>query len=507
MSISDKVTTFVGALVIALLVAAAFNMYAIRFSTRTMSDILTSTSRCETAQRAMESEETAFHTYIRSRTEENLELLRQAAVHTRSSIDLLPFAYDEIGAERYARTWNIRNAYASYETLRDTVLENYPGDADAVASLYELYNMQGFLVDYCENLSQITVEEGSDAYDEQYPVLHSFPYILIMLSVALLLVVGSLAGFFTSTMIAPITSLAWASMGVMEGDYETPDVVVENRDELGDLVDAFNRMKRAIKNNIKTLEENQSLQERLHSEEIERVNMEKELETIRLDLLQSQINPHFLFNTLNTIAGMAEIEEAGTSAQMIRALSNIFRYNLHTTSQFISLSQELSVMGDYMYLQQMRFGDRLTYEVCLNDVNTDPLMVPVFLLQPLAENAISHGIARKEQGGTVTIEISLDDGILHIKVSDTGVGMTDEVYQQLISELESGVHSHEVTDPEQNTTDRNESHRNLVGIGIGNIYQRIHRIYHGGDMRISTAEGEGTSIELILPQDERILEI
>ena len=140
----------------------------------------------------------------------------------------------------------------------------------------------------------------------------------------------------------------------------------------------------------------------LDLEAMERAEMEKRLETTRMDLLQSQIKPHFLFNTLNSISGMAEIEDAEVTDSMIRSLSRLFRYNLHTSDQFVSLSQELEVARDYLYLQKMRFGDRVQYEVLpepgsseaqkLGDIN-----VPVFLLQPLVENAVLHGIAKKEQ--------------------------------------------------------------------------------------------------------------
>ena len=268
-------------------------------------------------------------------------------------------------------------------------------------------------------------------------------------------------------------------------------------DELGELVAAFNKMKHAARNNIETLQENQRLSEKLHQEELDRTVMAKQLETIRLDLLQSQINPHFLFNTLNTISGMAQIEDAETTDKMIRALSGIFRYNLHTVEQFVSLSQELSVSDDYMYLQKMRFGDRLTYSVKTDGVDTDQIMVPVFLLQPIIENAVNHGVIKKEQGGHVETRVRLEDGNVHITVEDDGVGMSDDAYRKLMEDLEKAASPGFAA-----AAPKEERH---VGIGLGNIYQRIHQIYREGQMLITTKEGEGTRIEIILPQDEKIM--
>ena len=87
--------------------------------------------------------------------------------------------------------------------------------------------------------------------------------------------------------------------------------------------------------------------------------MEKQLEEARLELLKSQINPHFLFNTLNTISGMAKLEEAETTNKMITSLGSLFRYNLKMSEQIVLLARELKVVQDYMFIQQMRFGGRI----------------------------------------------------------------------------------------------------------------------------------------------------
>jgi sensor histidine kinase YesM len=266
---------------------------------------------------------------------------------------------------------------------------------------------------------------------------------------------------------------------------EENDIQVSNRDELGELVDSFNRMKHATRKNIQTLEENQQLAEQLHKEALERAEMEKRLETTRMDLLQSQIKPHFLFNTLNTISGMAELEDAEKTDSMIRSLSRLFRYNLHTTDQFVSFSQEPEVVRDYLYLQQMRFGDRVQYE--LPDPS-DPqassfgsIMVPVFPLQPLVENAVIHGIAKKEQGGRITISTEQTDDAFKIRVADTGVGMDPDTLDGLMSAL------------------RGEPSDVHVGIGIGNLYKRLETLYGPDSMRISSTAGEGTQVDITIP--------
>ena len=159
-------------------------------------------------------------------------------------------------------------------------------------------------------------------------------------------------------------------------------------------------MKHATEGYINTLKEKNEMAERLHKEEVERIEMEKRLDAARLELLKSQINPHFLFNTLNMISCMAKLEEAQTTERMISSLGNLFRYNLKTSEQIVPLERELKVVQDYMYIQQMRFGSRISHDLRV-EVDGGETMIPAFTLQPLVENAIIHGIARKEEGGRI----------------------------------------------------------------------------------------------------------
>jgi len=499
LSIGSKMRMFVILLLLVIILAAGFNFYTLRFSVGDFSQILKEISRCEASQDAMRAEVDAFRTYVRTPSEGNLSALNQAVSYCRSCILLLPYDYEEIGAERYARTWRIRNAYESYSDQRDLIRDRMltygssyntatalEADKETVDLLYRVYDMQTYLNGYLSTVSQLTVDHASDLYDSKYPLLQSIPYFQVIVSVVLILAAVSFVGLFTGTIVTPVEKLAAASRSISQGQLEEEDVTIDNKDELGELVESFNKMKHATKRSIQTLEENQRLADQLHKEAMERAETEKRLETARMDLLQSQIKPHFLFNTLNTISGMAEIEEAEVTESMIRSLSRLFRYNLHTTDQFVSLSQELEVSRDYLYLQKMRFGDRVQYELIPEPGNRDAealsdIQVPVFLLQPLVENAVIHGISRKEQGGKITIRSEKRDNALRIEVADTGVGMDPETLQGLRDKLAgapSDVH---------------------VGIGIGNLYQRLTTLYGEDSLQISSEAGRGIQITVTIP--------
>ena len=181
------------------------------------------------------------------------------------------------------------------------------------------------------------------------------------------------------------------------------------------------------------------------------------LDATRMELLKSQINPHFLFNTLNMIACTAKLEEAATTERMISSMSNLFRYNLKTSEQIVPLSQEMKVVKDYLYIQQMRFGSRIQFRAMLK-VDEDEVMVPAFNLQPVVENAIIHGLSKKEQGGLNCLRVWQEGENVTISVADTGVGMDEKSLEELLRAL-------------------NGKRTARVGIGVGNIYQRIHIMY------------------------------
>lgn len=498
MPIGSKMRVFILLLLFVVSIAAGFNMYTIQFAVGDVNELLKEIDQCENVQEAMSSEESAFLVFVRNPSKESMDDLNQAAVRSLSTISLLPYDYSRIGAERFAWTWRIKNAYQNYSVQRDSICSSLsdPGNAESIKSeadsdkemvdlLYQVYDMQSYLKSYAQSLSQLTVQHASDVYDLKYPMLRSIPYFQVTVSFFLILCALSFVHMLTGSIVTPIQELASASRSISRGNLEDADVYVDSRDELGELVSSFNSMKHATRKNIQTLEENQRLADQLHKEAMERAEMEKRLETTRMDLLQSQIKPHFLFNTLNTISGMAELEDAETTDSMIRALSRLFRYNLHTTGQFVSLSQELEVARDYLYLQKMRFGDRVEYELpdpaSAEVRSADNIMVPVFMLQPLVENAVIHGIAPKEQGGKITISIKNTDEALKIRVADTGVGMSSEKLEGLMRAL------------------RGEPSDAHVGIGIGNLYKRLTTLYGEDAMQISSVSGEGTQIDITIP--------
>lgn len=481
-SIKKKIGIFAAMVILIMALSATFSICIMNFSLGGFNTILNDNSRCHDFQEALDLEIESFADYIRDATPDTRDQYVLSCVRTERCLRSLPFDYARIGTERYARTWSILNGYETYQAYRDELAETQVRESDFVERLYRVYKMQEYLQTYARRLVQVTLKEGNDSYQEKVPVFYNMPYLILAISAVFMGFVMFLTKILSNALVSPAVLLAQCARKIAKNDFTGEDPSVENRDEMGELVRAFNKMKRSTKGYIDTLKENHRMSELLHREEIERVEMEKQLSGARLELLKSQINPHFLFNTLNMIACMAKLEEAVTTERMISSMSSLFRYNLKTSEQIVTLARELKVVQDYMYIQQMRFGSRILYS-CDLKVDAEQAMIPAFTLQPVVENAMVHGLSKKEQGGRVHVRIWEQGKRLVISVADTGLGMSEERLTEVTEAMK-------------------ERRTSRMGIGLGNIYKRIHMMYKQGEFRIASIEGRGTVIQMFIPQEK-----
>lgn len=479
-SLKRKLGFYSGMVILVMGLSAGFNMYLSNYVIGNFNMILNDNSKCQDLQQAMEMEAEAFEDFIRERNQENREVYGLACLRTEQCLKELPFDYRKIGAERYARTWNMINGYEGYQKMRDDVLQMDPEDGNYIIRLYQVYGVQEYLQTFARRLLQTTMAESDANYQAKAQLFYHLPSLIILVSVIMMVFSMGLTHLLSNTFLRPLSKLVGSTRKIAVNDFSGEDLVVENKDEMGEMVHAFNKMKHATKGYIDTLMKNYEMSELLHKEEMERVETEKRLQAARLELLKSQINPHFLFNTLNMISCMAKLEEASTTERMINSMSNLFRYNLKTSEQIVPLAQELKVVQDYIYIQKMRFGSRVQYD---SDVRVDAsqIMIPAFTLQPVVENAIIHGLAKKEQGGRIYLRAWLRGETLVLSVADTGLGMSEEKRQALLDALAG------------RRTER-------IGIGLGNIYKRIRSMYADGDLRIYSKEDRGTVIQMWIPQ-------
>ncbi|WP_054199403.1 sensor histidine kinase [Clostridium baratii] len=216
----------------------------------------------------------------------------------------------------------------------------------------------------------------------------------------------------------------------------------------------------------------------------ERAELEKEYEACKLKALQAQINPHFLFNVLNSISALAIIEEAPKTQEVIFNLSNMLRYTLKKADKVVSIEEELKYIESYLALQKVRFGDRLNYQIDVSD-NVKNQKIPFMSIQTFVENSIVHGLEGKEEGGIINIFSKEDENSYTLCIKDNGTGITENILNGLKDELEY------------------RYGKDLDKIGINNVNKRMAK-YYGDDYKIEIESKvrEGTLVKIIFKKDK-----
>ena len=261
----------------------------------------------------------------------------------------------------------------------------------------------------------------------------------------------------------PIGELCDAAVAAGGGDFRIR-AVKTGPEEIEVLNKSFNQMVEKIGN----------LVEDIHTEELN-------LRAAELRVLQEQINPHFLYNTLDNIIWLAESKKTDEVVMMVSSLSTFFRTSLSKGREFVSVKEETEHIRSYLEIQQFRYRDILDYEIAIPEEYYGYEVIKL-TLQPLVENAIFHGIEAKNEEGIIIVESSVEGEILNITVSDDGLGMSEERLDCLRKSLKS----------DENRTGRT--------IGIFNVLNRI-RIYFGQEygLTVDSMEGIGTTITIRLP--------
>ena len=267
----------------------------------------------------------------------------------------------------------------------------------------------------------------------------------------------------TTGMLRPIQVLAQAAGRISEGDLDAR-ADVDSRDEIAVLADRFNDMAGNIQTLVVKVRED-----------------EQKMRKADLRLLQEQINPHFLYNTLDNIVWLIEGNEPDEAVEMDVTLSEIFRLVLSKGKEFITIRQEEQHISSYLQIQGKRYHDILDYHIYI-DPEIYEYQIPKLTLQPLVENALYHGIKYKRSRGMIEITGTKEGENLYLTVADDGVGMDEDELKKL---------EKEISRPCKET----ES-----GFGLANVNERI-RMYFGSEygMKIWSEKGSGTRITIEIP--------
>ena len=483
LSIRSKALVWLSAVTLLMLIMMSISATMRNHVMEELTRLQENDTRCYAVQDALNEEREALEQLLHTRAQTDRLRYELACATSGEALAALPQGYENLGVERSARTWNLQNGYDGYREYRDALVKMDPAAPDFSASHYRVLEMLDDLSIYALRLGQATMEQGSETYRQTIRTYQYLPLIGFVVLLLTLLASTAIFNLFDKSLIRPIQLMSTQSRHIAENDFDIPDLRAQRGDEVGELMRAFNRMKHATRDHISTLEEKNRIESDLHRQQLERLELEQNLDHTRLEMLKSQVNPHFLFNTLNLISCMARLEDAADTDRMILSLSGIFRYNLRTKEQIVLLEQELEALQVYIHIQQTRFDGRITYH---KQILVDPMQVrlPSFTLQPIVENAFLHGLSRREENGRILLRIWQEGDLLYVSVMDNGAGMTVEQLAALRERMQ-------------------QSEQTGRGIGLGNISRRISMLYPGGDLRIYSKPNRGTVIQCIIPQKMR----
>ena len=358
------------------------------------------------------------------------------------------------------------------------------GQDTKAAQLYynKIVPCGGYLRQYTQQLLNKAITDGQGDYTTVSALSDRVKWAQTIV-VALCLALGSLMAREVMHLLTPVQQMIGASREVTRGEFDSPDLPAPRQPEMAQLTEAFNHMKHSMAEQVTTLREKNEMEQALHQQETQALELQNRMERSRLQQLRSQIDPHFLFNTLNVIQQTAGTETAYRTQALIMALSHLLRYSLMSNDEQVPLSREVRIVDEYYSIYHVRFGERVRMEWRISDsLDLTETMVPSFILQPIVENAFKHGICPKEEGGVVRIRVNplREKGLLCIRVVDNGVGIQLDQLRQLRGAL-------------------SQPGERWEHIGIYNVAARLRLLDRNSRFVIRSHPGRGTAVVLYLP--------
>ena len=286
--------------------------------------------------------------------------------------------------------------------------------------------------------------------------------VYVLTAIILVIVALLFSRFMARSITLPIQKLRDSMKKVQEGDFSVSDVVVDSKNEIGSLTKSFDVMTHRI---------HELMEQNVHEQEEKRRS--------ELKALQSQINPHFLYNTLDSIIWMAEGKKNEEVVLMTASLARLLRQSISNEDEVVPIANEVEYARGYLTIQKMRYKDKLEFQI---EVDSSILYIPLIklVLQPIIENAIYHGLKYKESKGLLIVKGFMKDGNAVLQVIDDGVGMDEETLAHIYDKHKVNYHSN--------------------GVGVYNVQKRL-KLYYGEDYGITyTSElGKGTTATITIP--------
>ena len=476
-----KKLIFYTMLIILLLVSV--NMYTL-ISGNTLNSLYSSIIQkqllCNTIFINLENTDAFLTNYLVSGTQSSFEKYKESRDTLKISTNEFSNMENKTSYNRTAIDFN--NMVCSYIEQTDTAVSFAKTDRNDAFQHYENEKSIYKLIDQSFNAIYSLLLRDTAEYKNR--ILDKWNN-LYTISEILLILVGIISVVFlqcfSSSLTKPVKKLTQAAVHASQGDMSVVRGISTN-DEISILAQAFNKMIVTINQQILMIKGNAEIEKKLDAEKMENLSILNLLKESEMKALQSRINPHFLFNTLNMIAQTSYIEKASQTTSLLETTSELLRYNLDNFSKVVTLADELENIQDYMLIQRMRFGSRITFEAQA-DEEVKSSKIPCLILQPLVENSVIHGVGFYVRDGVVGVEIRKCGERVRLRVYDNGEGIEKTKLESLLQDLSSN----SVCDiPDASSS-----------IGLQNVYSRL-RIFFYDDVKIYIHSEPRVLTEIVL---------
>lgn len=418
-------------------------------------------------QKALKKVEFSMENYIMLRTFESIESyysgrgkLDTAALKFNVTLSSEPILLLEYKVKKFMDSFLEYADLAVYARRGNNVPE-YTKNYAAALRLY------GYLSDSVNELNALYFSRNIAGYNQLFNKMRTIEILSIAILVFVIGVNFLMVYIVIDKITGPLVELSKSANELAAGNFDVELIGIDSQDEVGNICRAFDLMTVSIREYIDTIRNKAQIEYNLRQQEMEMRELYKDAQ---LKTLQAQINPHFLFNTLNAGAQLAMMEGADDTCTFIEKTADFFRYNIQNMNTDTMLADEIELVDNYMYIMKVRFADRISY---IKEIECENLEIPMpsMILQPLVENSVKHGIVDMPSGGTISLRVFQEDGILYIEVSDNGRGIKEDTRDRLLH----GTYFYENDNINKNQTPS-------VGMGMINVITRLRVFFDDNDI-------------------------
>lgn len=356
-----------------------------------------------------------------------------------------------------------------------------------IVNFQRVTEISEYINQYNNKLLDNTLKGGTARYKKINSNMKLIIFLNLFAIIVSVIVTLYIAVSATYRLIKPISQLSKYAEKITEGDLDVKITPTHIGDETDVLTGAFIKMIESIKVYINELKNQAEVEKKLKEQELQNLKINSLLKEAELKYLQSQINPHFLFNTLNAAAQLSMIEGADKTSEFIENIAQLFRYNLKNIDDLVPLRDEIEHVKNYMQILKMRFGNRIDFYFDIDELALDT-KIPRITLQPIVENAYIHGLQSLERRGEINLNVKAELDYVLIDIIDNGMGMDEECINSILCSKEG----------------EQIAKKHVTGIGMKNVLERLELLFNIGERKelinIESKIGEGTKITLKIPR-------